>query len=138
MKWQPVEGAEYGDEMAWLPTHLFWLPSLVVGEQRQKMANQEGSQCLNENAHHMGQGGDIDGSKKQWDSRYNVFVDPAGFADRMNLDVKEREGLKMVAKSWVWDIERRTGLLLNRLSSGMEAEGTVRKVPFGSAEWDAC
>lgn len=67
-----------------------------------------------------------------------MFVDPAGFAGRMNLDVKEREGLKMVAKSWVWDIERRTGLLLNRLSSGMEAEGTVRKVPFGSAEWDAC
>lgn len=59
-----------------------------------------------------------------------MFVNLAGFADRMNL--------KMVAKSWVWGIERRTGLLLNRLSSGMEAEGTVRKVPFGSVEWDAC
>lgn len=56
-----------------------------------------------------------------------MFVDPAGFADRMNLDVKEREGLKMVAKSWVWDIERRTGLLLNRLSSGMEAGALLER-----------
>lgn len=117
MKWQPRKGVEYRDEMAWLPTHLFSLPSLIVGEQRQKMASQEGSQCHKENDHHMDQGDDIEGSKKQWDSRYNVFVDLAGFADRMNLDVKETEGLTMAAESWVWGIERRTGLLLNRLFS---------------------
>lgn len=83
--------------------------------------------------------------KKQWDSRYSVIVNLSGFADRRDLGMEEREGLKLTAKSWgrgmeEWDCcsagvrnARRAGSLWG----GMEGD-TIRKAHFGCVQWNAC
>ena len=59
------------------------------------------AQCHKENDPSMDQGGNNEFDEKQWDSRQIVIVVLAGFANRIDLGMKGREGLKMTAQPWV-------------------------------------